>query len=95
MQHDVKFAWTPTYQTALLTLKGALIQALILHYPGPSNHYIVYTDALDDTCRAQLSQEHDVQELAVGFLLHTFKDTQCKWSTPKQEAYWTYYAIIT
>ena len=35
--------------------------------------YIVYADALDDTCRAQLSQEHDGSEFPVTFLSHTFQ----------------------
>ena len=29
---------------AFIALKGALIQAPILHYPDPSKHYIVYMD---------------------------------------------------
>ena len=50
-------------------------------------------DASDDACGAQLSQEHDGQELSVAFLLHTFTDTQWKWSTMEQEAYDVYYAV--
>ena len=37
-------------------LKNAIVQAPILHYPNPNKTYIVYTDASDDACRAQLSQ---------------------------------------
>ena len=40
-----------------------------------------------------MSQEHDGQELPVAFLLHTFTDTQWKWSTMEQEAYGIYYAV--
>ena len=50
-------------------------------------------DASDDACGAQLSQEHNSQELQVTFLSHTFTDTQQKWNTPEQKAYWVYYAI--
>ena len=50
-------------------------------------------DASDDACRAELSQEYDGQELPVAFLLHTFTDTQWKWSTMEQEAYFIYYAV--
>ena len=81
------------HQTTLETLKGALIQVPMLHYPDPSKQYIVYTDASDDACRAQLSQEHNAQELHVRFLSHTFTETQRKWNTPKQEAYGVYFAI--
>ena len=42
---------------------------------------------------AQLSQEHDGIEFPVAFLSHTFSETQCKWSTTKQEAFRVYYAI--
>ena len=53
----------------------------------------MYTDASDDTCGAQVSQEHDGQELPAAFLSHTFTDTQWKWSTTEQEAYGIYYAV--
>ena len=51
-----------------------MLETPILHYPDPSKHYIVYMDA----CGAQLSQEHDGQELPIAFLSHTFPDTQWK-----------------
>ena len=55
-----------------LTLKESVIQAPILHYPNPKKCYIVYTDASDDACGAQLSQEHDGTEFPIAFLSHTF-----------------------
>ena len=54
---------------------------------------LVHTDASDDACGAMLSQEHNVQELPVAFLSHTFTDTHQKWSTTEQEAYGIYYAV--
>ena len=48
---------------------------------------MVYTDASDDACGAQLSQEHDGTEFPIAFLSHTFPETQQKWSTTEQEAY--------
>ena len=83
---QVKFEWTPMHHTAFLQLKEAIIQAPILHYPDPNKKYIVYTDASDDSCGAQLSQEHDGVEFPVVCLLHTFTETQRKWSTTEQEA---------
>ena len=71
----------------------AIVQAPILCYPNPDKKYIVYTDASDDACRAQLSQDHDGTESPIAFLLHTFTETQRKWSTTEQEAYGIYYAI--
>ena len=53
----------------------------------------MYTDALDDTCGAQLSQNHNGTEFPIAFLSHTFSKTQWKWSTTKQEAFGIYYAI--
>ena len=70
-----------------------MIEAPILYYTDPSKHYIVYTDASDDACGAQLSQEHDGQELPVAFLSHTFTDTQWKWTTTEQEACGIYCAV--
>ena len=93
MHHDVKFVWTSTHLTSFSTLKSALLKALILHDPDPSKCYIVYTDASDDACGALLSQEHNGQELLVAFLLHTFTDTEWKWSTMEQEVYSVYYAV--
>ena len=92
-RQQVKFDWTPSYHTAFLTLKEAIIQAPILHYPNPNERYIIYTDASDDVCRAQLSQEHNGTEFPIAFLSHTFTKTQRKWSTTKQMAYGVYYAV--
>ena len=92
-QHDAKFTWTSSHFTAFDTLKSALLEAPILHYPDPSKCHIVCMNASDDACGAQLSQEHDGQELPVVFLSHTFTDIQCKWSTTEQEAYIIYYAV--
>ena len=76
-----------------MMLKEAIIQAPILCYPDPARRYIVYMDASDDACGAQLSQEHDGTKFPIAFLSHTFTETQRKWSTPEQEAYRVYYAI--
>ena len=75
-------------------LKESTIQAPILWYPNPTKQYIVYTDASDDACRAQLSQEHDGMKFPIAFLSHTFLEMQRKWSTTEQEVYGVYYAII-
>ena len=79
---DVKFEWKEIHQNAFMKLKEAIIQAPILRYPDTTKPYIVYTDASDDACGAQLSQIHDGTEFPVAFLLHTFTDTQRRWSTP-------------
>ena len=89
----MKFEWNPAHQEAFLKLKDSIIQAPILHYPNPNKRYIVYTDASDDTCRAQLTQEHSGTEFPIAFLSHTFWETQRKWSTTEQEAYGVYYTI--
>ena len=52
MCHYAKFDWTPHHQVVFVSLKGALIQASILHYPDYLKWYIVYTDASDNTCDA-------------------------------------------
>ena len=92
-RQQVMFEWTPEHHTAFLHLKKAIVQAPILHYPNPDKRYIVYTNASDDACRAQLSQEHNVTEFPIAFLPHTFTATQWKWSMTEQEAYGIYYAI--
>ena len=92
-RQQVKFEWTPVHHTTFLHLKEAIVQAPILHYPNPNKKYIVYTDASDNACRAQLSQEHDGMEFPIAFLSHTFTETQWKWSTTEQEAYGIYYTI--
>ena len=67
-QHEAKFSWTSIHLTTFNTIKTALPEAPILHFPNSSKCYIVYTDASDDTCEAQLSQEHDGQELPDALL---------------------------
>ena len=74
-RQQVKFEWTPEHHTTFLHLKEAIVQAHILHYPNLDKRYIVYTDASDDACRAQLSQEHNGMEFPVAFLSHTFTET--------------------
>ena len=90
---DIKFEWKETHQYTFMKLKEAIIQAPILQYPDTTKLYIVYTDASDDACGAQLSQIHDGTEFPVAFLSHTSTDTQRRWSTPEQEAYGIYFAI--
>ena len=92
-RQQVKFDWTPDHHATFLHLKEAIVQAPILHYPNPEQKYIVYTDASDDACGAQLSQVHNDMEFPVACLSHTFTETQQKWSTTEQEAYSIYYAI--
>ena len=50
-------------------------------------------NASDGTCEAQLSQEHDGQDLPAAFLSHTFANILHKWSTTEQEAYSIYYTV--
>ena len=57
----------PGHHVAFNTLKSALMEAPILHYPDPSKYHIVYTDAPNDACGAQLLQEHNGQKLPVAF----------------------------
>ena len=90
---QAKFQWTPTYHNAFLTLKESVIQAPILHHPNPTKYHIVYMDASDDACGAQLPQEHHGMEFPIAFLSHNFMDTQWKWSTKEQEAYGVYYVV--
>ena len=90
---DVKFEWTETHHCAFMKLKDAIIQAPILRYLDTTKPYIVYTDASDDTCEAQLSQMHEEAEFPVALLSHTFTDTQQRWSTPEQEVYSIYFTI--
>ena len=75
-RQQVKFDWTLGHHATFLHLKEAIVQAPILHYPNPNKKYIVYTDASDDACRAQLSQEHNGTEFPVAFLSHTVMETQ-------------------
>ena len=75
---QVKFNWTTIHHTAFLNLKEAIIQAPILHYPDPNKKYIIYTDASDDACEAQLLQEQNGMEFPIAFLSHTFTETQGK-----------------
>ena len=73
---DVKFEWKETHRCTFMKLKDAIIKAPILRYLDTTKPYIVYTDASDDACGAQLSQRHEEAELPVAFLSHTFTDTQ-------------------
>ena len=76
-----------------MKLKDAIIQAPILRYPDTTKPYIMYMNASNNACGAQLSQMHEEAEFPVAFLSHTFTDTQRRWSTPEQEAYGIYFAI--
>ena len=67
-----------------MMLKEAIIQAPILHYPDPARRYTAYTDASDDACGAQLSQEHDGIEFPIAFLSHTFTEPQEEMQHPRK-----------
>ena len=73
---DVKFEWKETQRCAFMKLKDTIIKAPILRYLDTAKPYIVYTDASDDACGAQLSQMHEEAEFPVAFLSHTFTDIQ-------------------
>ena len=88
-----KFEWTPMHHTTFLTVEESVTQAPILHYPDPTKCYIVYTNASDRYVEHNFHQEYDGMEFPITFLLHTFMDTQKKWSTTEQEAYGIYYAV--
>ena len=75
-QMDVKFEWKETHHCAFMKLKDAIIQVPILQYPDTTKPYIVYTDASNNACGAQLSQIHNGTEFPVAFLSQTFTDTQ-------------------
>ena len=87
----MKFDWTPTHHEAFLKLKKSIIDAPIVCYSDPNKRYIVYTDASNDVCGVQLSQEHDGTECPIACLSHTFSETQRK--STELEAYRVYYAI--
>ena len=53
----------------------------------------MYTNAPNDACGPQLSQEHNGTEFPIAFLSHTYLDTQRKWSTTEQEAFGVYCAV--
>ena len=63
MHYDAEIGLMPDHKVAFISLKGALIEAPMPHYPDPSKQYRVYIDAWDNVCSAQLSQEHNGQEL--------------------------------
>ena len=92
-RQQVKFDWNLEHQEAFTKLNNSIILVPILHYPNSSKRYIVYTDASDITCRAQLTQEHNGTDFPITFSSHTFSDTQRKWCTTEQEAYGVYYAV--
>ena len=52
---DVKFKWTDTHRCTFMKLKDTIIQAPILRYLDTTKPCIVYMDASDNACRAQLS----------------------------------------
>ena len=69
-----KFEWTPIHHTTSLTLKESVIQAPILHYLDLTKQYIVYTDASDDACGAQLSQEHGISNSLSFAYFHRYTE---------------------
>ena len=72
---QVKFDWIPTHHEAFLHLKESITQAPLLCYPDHNKRYTVYTNASDDTCGAQLSQEHMMVQNCLS-LAHFFGNTK-------------------
>ena len=94
-RQQVKFQWTPAHQEAFIKLKDSITcKHQFYDTPTPTRDiYIVYADASDDTCGAQLTQERYSTEFPIAFLSHTFLEIQGKWSTTEQKAYGVYYAV--
>ena len=87
--HKAKFEWTSVHHTASVMLKEAIIQAPILCYPDPARRYMVYMDAMDDACGAQLSQEHDGAKFPIAFLSHTFTENTEEMEYPRTGSLWS------
>ena len=92
-RQQVKYEWTPVQTHHLPSSKRINSSGTYPALSQPDKKYIVYTDASDNACRAQLSQEHDGTKFSKAFLSHTFTEIQWKWITTEQEAYGIYYAI--
>ena len=92
-RQQVKFNWTPEHQAAFIHLKDAIVQAPILHYPTPTKLTSYTLMLLMTLVELSFPRNMTVTEFPVAFLLHTFSETQCKWSTTEQKTFGVYYAI--
>ena len=76
-RQDMKFEWSDDCQSGFECLKTCLTESSILKYPNPWRRYFVFTDAIDQTAAAVLTQEHndDDNEIKCCLLLtflHSF-----------------------
>ena len=91
---QAEFKWTTNPSQCFYNTQGISHPSTNITLSQSKEMLLVYTDASDDTCGAQLSQEHDEREFPIAFLSHTFTGTHWKWSTTEQEAYGVHYAVM-
>ena len=74
---DIKFEWTQECQKAFDHLKQQLISEPILKFPDFTQHFVLYTDALDFGLGAVLAQRsHNGKETVIGYASRTLNSPE-------------------
>ena len=80
--------WDDECEKSFKTLKARLVDPELLYHPDYSKPFILTTDASDLAAAAVLSQlGDDGFEHPVGYYVHVFDETECRYSATKREAF--------
>ena len=95
-RHLSKFGWNQEHTNAFESLKKAIGDQTILHYPDPNKLICIFTDASDYHCAGIVTQIPIVQEFLpfdqqdhepLGFCGHHFTGSELNWSIVHKEAF--------
>ena len=79
------FPWGKEQDDAFLAIKKLFIETPVLKYPTPDGHFILDTDASNESIGAALSQVQDGVEVPIAFASNTMSKTQRNYCTTKRE----------
>ena len=99
LKKDKSFEWSAEKQAAFIRIKEIITSELVLHIFDPNKKTILITDASDIGIGAVLKQEHDGQEVPVGYFSRKLLKHQRNYVVTEKEAlaiieaveYWHHY----
>lgn len=95
LKKNVPFVWESKHEAEFTSLKEAIANSVMLHYPNQKNSYSVYCDASDTGIAAVLCQtESDEGDLPICFISRKLKPAEINYATVEKELLAVVYALF-
>ena len=79
------FPWGKEQDESFAAVKKLFVDTPVLKYPTPDDHFILDTDASNESIGAALSQVQDGKEVPIAFASNTMNRSQRNYCTTKRE----------